>query len=86
MKSPVTSITDEHLEEIEKAACRSYGETTIVSKQEVASIIARLRAAEADAKRYRWIKDCDGEHIDVVIENPGDGLDFAIDAAMERKP
>lgn len=52
----VQPISDEQLAEIEKAASRSYGETTIVSKQEIASIIARLRAAETDAKRYRWLR------------------------------
>ena len=61
MTTPIVpSISDEQLAEIEKAACRSYGETTIVSKQEIASIIARLRAAEADVKAaHQRIKELD---------------------------
>lgn len=83
MKSPATSITDDHLAEIERAACRSYGETTMVSKQEVASIIARLRAAEADANRWNLRAEVLRQLYNSSLSN--EELDIAINAAMERK-
>ncbi|WP_447404527.1 hypothetical protein [Pseudomonas aeruginosa] len=67
----------------------------------VEALIARLRAAEADAKRYRWLRDSGrllGDSMDSHADNfcvvTADGedvmwfeqLDSAIDAAMERTP
>ncbi|HFQ7428302.1 TPA: hypothetical protein ACHSVW_005955 [Pseudomonas aeruginosa] len=67
----------------------------------VEALIARLRAAEADAKRYRWLRDSGrllGDSMDSHVDNfcvvTADGedvmwfeqLDSAIDAAMERTP
>ncbi len=67
MKSPVTRITDDQLAELEEAIdCCSNGGIShkVTSAGEVASLIARLRAAEAvcddlrpDAERYRWLRD-----------------------------
>lgn len=63
MKSPVTSITDEQLAELEEAIdCCSHGGIShkVTSAGEVASLIARLRAAEADAKLARQrVKEID---------------------------
>ncbi|MFU3458057.1 hypothetical protein ACM7KX_29920 [Pseudomonas aeruginosa] len=67
----------------------------------VEALIARLRAAEADAKRYRWLRDSGrllgdsmDSHADYFFVVTADGedvmwfeqLDSAIDAAMERTP
>ncbi|HBO4892789.1 TPA: hypothetical protein L4V44_002656 [Pseudomonas aeruginosa] len=67
----------------------------------VEALIARLRAAEADAKRYRWLRDSGrllgdsmNSHADYFFVVTADGedvmwfeqLDSAIDAAMERTP
>lgn len=66
----------------------SYIATACPSK--VQSLIARLRAAEADAKRYRWLRD-DGylenwANLHVCDEHlRSERTDTAIDAAMERK-
>jgi hypothetical protein len=50
MKSPVTSITDEQLAEIERFL--SFGGSTLkIHAGPLRGLIARLRAAEADAKR-----------------------------------
>ena len=46
---------------------------------------AEVEAMRKDAERYRWVKGCDPDEIDIVIENPGDDLDSAIDAAMTAK-
>lgn len=46
---------------------------------------AEVEALRKDAERYRWIKECDHEEVDIVIENPSDDLDSAIDAAMAAK-
>lgn len=51
--------------------------------QWVLDLLAERDAAQKDAERYRWIKECDPEEIDIVIENPGDHLDAAIDAALQ---
>ncbi|MBN0050745.1 hypothetical protein JTL95_08290 [Pseudomonas aeruginosa] len=69
--------------------------------EEILGLIARLRAAEADAKRYRWLRDSGrllgdsmDSHADYFFVVTADGedvmwfeqLDSAIDAAMERTP
>ncbi|HCF4246149.1 TPA: hypothetical protein NIE49_006032 [Pseudomonas aeruginosa] len=67
----------------------------------ISAIIARLRAAEVDAKRYRWLRDSGrllGDNMDsheynfCVVTADGEDvmwfeqLDSAIDAAMESTP
>lgn len=52
---------------------------------EIAKLRAEVEALRKDAERYRWLKECEPEEIDIVIENPGDDLDSAIDAAMAAK-
>lgn len=52
-------------------------------RKQLARLQAECEKLRRDAERYRWIKECDPEEIDIVIENPGDALDAAIDTAME---
>ncbi|MCS8242754.1 hypothetical protein N0464_08440 [Pseudomonas aeruginosa] len=66
----------------------------------VEALIARLRAAEADAKRYRWLRDksadADGVYPMVSLTDDcgdqvsnwlfGKAVDKAVDEAMERTP
>ncbi len=55
----------------------------------VETLIARLRAAEADAKRYRWLRGFERGEIavrDLKSHLHVEGLDAAIDEAMERTP
>ena len=63
----------------------------------IAALIARLRAAEKDAARYRFIRNYDdGDSVERALINPnytpvqirmGAGLDNSIDTAMsEAKP
>ncbi|MFG8250194.1 hypothetical protein ACEOPT_32960 [Pseudomonas aeruginosa] len=51
-------ISDERLAEVENLYIgdRSRLDSTVILCGTLADIIARLRAAEADAKRYRWFR------------------------------
>ncbi|ENC9823518.1 TPA: hypothetical protein ACKQFK_004409 [Pseudomonas aeruginosa] len=104
MTTPIVqSISDERLAEVESQYIgdRSRLDSTVILCGTLADIIARLRAAEADAKRYRWLRDSGrllGDSMDSHADNfcvvTADGedvmwfeqLDSAIDAAMERTP
>lgn len=62
--APVTSITDEQLAEIEDGVNYLYGTATLapeelvrIELQELSGIINRLRAAEKDADRYRFLRN-----------------------------
>ena len=47
-------------------------------------LITRLRQAEKDAARYRWLRDLPGDSAHEEIGNyPGDMWDDAIDEAMQ---
>ena len=88
--APVVSITDEQLEELERAANRSYGETTLISKQEIASFRFRLRAAEKDVARLDWLdRQVEAYGMEVhegnrwVVDGPFNNIRKGIDAAME---
>lgn len=62
-------------------------EPLVLQSDHLAALSAVTAEAESlwkDAERYRWIKDCGPEEIDIVIENPGDDLDSAIDDAMRQ--
>lgn len=85
MKSPVTSITDDQLAEIERFL--AFGGSTLkIHTGPLRGLIARLRAAEADAKRYRWItENCDIDYRGHRPDGDYASSDEAIDAAMERK-
>ncbi|ETD47835.1 hypothetical protein X778_24870 [Pseudomonas aeruginosa VRFPA07] len=68
--------------------------------EEILGLIARLRAAEADAKRYRWLRDksadADGVYPMVSLTDDcgdqvsnwlfGKAVDKAVDEAMESTP
>ncbi|EOK5448553.1 hypothetical protein NR640_006627 [Pseudomonas aeruginosa] len=57
--------------------------------EEILGLIARLRAAEADAKRYRWLRGFERGGIavrDLKSHLHVEGLDAAIDEAMEHTP
>lgn len=67
----------------------------LVNRDALLALITRLRAAEADAARYRWLREQCGMSgsltIAVVgswelIPWSGDDIDAAIDAAMEHTP
>ena len=77
------------LDEIESAArkpwyCRSKLEDNLLSPEVLVELITRLRQAEKDAARYRWLREqpcsdweIDGEetsHIDVTLWR-NDGFD-----------
>ncbi len=96
-----TPISDERLAEVETLYIgdRSRLDSTVILCGTLADIIARLRAAEADAKRYRWLcasawyvgpEPCgDTEAVSWHDHNETtDGVTEAIDKAiaMERTP
>lgn len=56
MTNPIVpSITDEQLEELEAALLDADDDYPL--KDLWMALVNRLRAAEADAKRYRWLRD-----------------------------
>ena len=77
------------LDEIEIAArkpwyCRSKLEDNLLSPEVLVELITRLRQAEKDAARYRWLRDLPGDSAHEEIGNyPGDMWDDAIDEAMQ---
>ncbi|HBO2239769.1 hypothetical protein OFL75_31875 [Pseudomonas aeruginosa] len=97
-------ISDEQLAELEGYSQHPAflgDEDSAITMGELRGLIARLRAAEADAKRYRWLRDSGrllgdsmDSHADYFFVVTADGedvmwfeqLDSAIDAAMERTP
>ncbi|MCY0330107.1 hypothetical protein [Pseudomonas aeruginosa] len=104
-----TPISDEQLADLDELTAKLAGEdwwvdwggsyTVTVSPSNIQSLIARLRAAEADAKRYRWLcasawyvgpEPCgDTEAVSWHDHNETmDGVTEAIDKAiaMERTP
>ncbi len=76
MTTPIVpSITDEQLAEIERFL--GFGGSTLkLHTGPLRGLIARLRAAEKDAARYRFLKETD--------QFFGVKLDESIDAAMEQ--
>lgn len=100
MTTPIVqSISDERLAEVESQYIgdRSRLDSTVILCGTLADIIARLRAAEADAKRYRWLRDknsmpgvvCTNGQVEKYFNEYmmcGEVMDKAIDAAMERTP
>ena len=77
------------LDEIESAArkpwyCRSKLEDNLLSPEVLVELITRLRQAEKDAARYRWLRDLPSDSANEEIGNyPGDMWDDAIDEAMQ---
>lgn len=102
MKTPIVpSITDEELASIEALSdyLKDYGCTQqVLSLQEVQGLTDRLRAAERDACRYRWLRDRAGvlpedcKTIWVLMDGCSmsdlerQETDQAIDTAMEQHP
>ena len=80
------------LNEIEIAArkpwyCRSKQEDNILRPDVLIELITRLREAERDAARYRWLRD-NGRHgydIDDFFDGSSDGIDGKIDQAMKER-
>lgn len=93
--SPVVSVTDELVAELEEA-CREHGQGFMIETGEVLALLAERAELKRDAERYRWlkaqgfatIKPENGEvtlftvasqHVDAP------NLDAAIDAAMQSE-
>ncbi|HEO1712397.1 TPA: hypothetical protein VAK88_006002 [Pseudomonas aeruginosa] len=90
MTTPIVqSISDEQLAELEGYSQHPAflgDEDSAITMGELRGLIARLRAAEADAKRYRWLRsqpnDCSAPRIDIChwqrngddSVNEGEGL------------
>ncbi len=80
------------LDEIEIAArkpwyCISKLEDNLLSPEVLVELITRLRQAEKDAARYRWLRDTgcfEGSNDDFFHAAPAQ-TDAAIDAAMQCK-
>ena len=89
------------LDEIESAArkpwyCRSKLEDNLLSPEVLVELITRLRQAEKDASRYRWLRD---EAVSAQFSAPlvfnaddcanpkswidGEHLDYALDKVMQ---
>lgn len=88
---PVPSITDDLLAEIERHAIniadRDSGATPSINAEELAGLITRLRAAEADAARYRLLRDGLGWPAVFASHDAPEPLRGAdLDTAMERNP
>lgn len=93
MTTPIVpSISDEQLAELEKIV--RYREPSYINQKivngTIQGLIARLRAAEADARRYQWLT---GSNPTMGIlermtrgELIGHEIDMVIDRAMERTP
>lgn len=84
---------DEDLPVIEQMANRAH--IANCDPSTVLALITRLRAAEADAARYRWLREQCGMSGSLTIAEvgywelipwSGDDIDAAIDTAMERNP
>ncbi|MCD2949346.1 hypothetical protein [Pseudomonas aeruginosa] len=88
----VQPISDEELAELEGYSQHPAflgDEDAAITMGELRGLIARLRAAEADAKRYRWLRGFERGGItvrDLKSHLHVEGLDAAIDEAMEQTP
>ncbi|HEJ9706863.1 TPA: hypothetical protein SMN51_003689 [Pseudomonas aeruginosa] len=96
----VKSISDERLAEVERLYIgdRSRLDSTVIMCGTLADIIARLRAAEVDAKRWRHARDiltaeaiesAQSDFINFGLppdERESIRADQAIDSAMESTP
>ena len=64
--------------------CRSKQEDNLLSPEILVELITRLRQAEKDAARYRWLRDLpEGSAHEEIGNYPGDMWDAAIDEAMQ---
>lgn len=91
--TPVMSITDEQIAEIEEAAASKMSEGFLLvhnlSCYDILALISRLRAAERDAGRYRWLCDGNGYFMEEAglcgATNDKGEADRQIDDAMAAK-
>lgn len=100
MTTPIApSITDEQLAELEVRVeqTKETRHSTLMSHEWLSALVARLRAAEKDSARYRWLRDrvgVDFVYGDFMTFLPAGGYrlddktkaqtDEAIDTAMEQ--
>ena len=60
------------------------GGVIAVGRDDLLHVIDRLRQAEKDAERYRWLRDLpDGSAHEEIGNYPGDMWDESIDEAMQ---
>lgn len=94
MTTPIVpSITDEEVDCLESQCRRKWSDSgktdryINLSTSTVSALITRLRAAEKDAARYRYIRETDELPMNLMrLEMMGELLDKAIDTAMEQQP
>ena len=83
--APVTIITDEQIDELEGFLAEAESLGPMTDCETVQALISRLRAAEMDAGRYRFIRDTDELPMNLMrLDMMGDSLDAEVDAAMEQ--
>lgn len=86
----VPSITDEQLADLEMHADLPHPDEMDcdVTFGELRGLIARLRAAEKDAGRYRWLRDVSAKGSLGWLEFKSERKDWdrQIDDAMETQP
>ena len=72
-----------------EATRNGYGKHPVIecaSAESLIELITRLRQAEKDAARYRWLRDLpDGSAHEEIGNYPGDMWDESIDEAMQCK-
>lgn len=78
---------DEEIERMQKMLDRRERMALGVTCTEMIELITRLREAEKDAARYRWLRDV-GRHeydVDDFFDGSSDSVDGKIDQAMKEK-
>ena len=74
-------------QQCKNAMQNGYGHLPVIecgNAVKVMELITRIRQAEKDAARYRWLRDLPGDSAHEEIGNyPGDMWDDAIDEAMQ---
>ena len=78
---------DEEMERMQKMLDRRERMALGVTCTEMIELITRLREAEKDAARYRWLRDV-GRHeydVDDFFGGSSDSVDGMIDKAMKEK-
>ncbi len=70
----------------EVQVCSATGHMIGIGSGEFSELITRLRQAEKDAARYRWLRDdADGHQLRGCMELNGEGWDAAVDRVMQCK-
>ena len=75
------------LEEAEKQKAMHFVMAAGFTNSEIIFMLTRLREAEKDAARYRWLRDV-GRHecdVDDFFDGSSDSVDGKIDKAMKEK-